>query len=170
MHIIQEAIQPYLIACDTKVNKLNNAVKRLEEVISKQQQDIKTLQLDINSSQQTAQALSAEHVRYERANNLRLTGLEGTATQIKDEFIKLALEKMHVNILDTEIAVHVLTPSPTQTTPTTKIAVTLMFSNSWTRRLVYDKRMELRGTNVFVSDDLTKEQAYLLYCCRELRR
>ncbi len=48
-------------------------------------------------------------------------------------------------------------------------AVTLMFNNYWTRKLVFDRRLDLKGTDVFISDDLTQEQASLLFQCRQIR-
>ncbi len=111
--------------------------------------------------------LPAEHLRNERVNNLCLTGLEGTHDEIKSKFIRLEAEKMNMNIQVNEMAVCKPLPPITQTSKPT--AFMLMFTSTWTRRLVFD-RLQQNGTDIYVSDDLNKEQATLLFHCRQLKR
>ncbi len=85
---------------------------------SLQQREIAQVKLDINSvssgEQTTQNLLPAEHLRNDTANNLRLTGLEGTNDEIKSKFIRLAAEKMNINIQINEMAVRMPLPPITQ--------------------------------------------------------
>lgn len=46
----------------------------------------------------------------------------------------------------------------------------ISFSNIWKRREVYSRKTQLRDTQVFISEDLPKEESALLFECRKLRR
>ncbi len=61
-------------------------------------------------------------------------------------------------------------PLPLITQTSKPTAVTLMFTSTWTRRLVFERRLKLKGTDIYVSDDFTKEQSTLLFHCRQLKR
>ena len=52
----------------------------------------------------------------------------------------------------------------------TKTVVTVTFSSVWRKREVYSTRAGLRGTNVFLSEDLSASQRAIFFKCRELRR
>ena len=52
----------------------------------------------------------------------------------------------------------------------TKTVVTVTFSSVWRKREVYSTRAGLRGTNVFLSEDLSASQCAIFFKCRELRR
>ncbi len=80
-----------------------------------------------------------------------LTGLEGTPNEIKSQFIRLGAEKMNINIPVSQMAV-CMPPLPINSvgSQTNKLtAVTLMLSRTWSRRLVFNRRLLLKGTHIY---------------------
>ncbi len=82
---------------------------------------------------------------------LLVSGLTGKENEIKDKFLQLADEKLKVAVKPEEVTVRKAAREG--------VPAQLVVTNIWTRNTCYRELTKLKGTNTFLSEDLTKEQS-----------
>ena len=144
--------------CTTKADLV-----RTQKKVSEQSKKISCLEKDIMNCKNGLKLLQDQTRSQERSvkmNNLRITGIEGNVTEIKTSFVHLAGEKLKVNVKPEDITV---TGIPVSNRNTLETRSLISFNNIWTRNLCYDRRSRLKGTNVYISEDLTKKDSQIFY-------
>ena len=158
--LVLKAVQPILSVYNIRVSNLEHNVANLHKQMSDMVGEIAKLK----QTNRTLTSQVTSQQRNLRANNLIVTGLEGDEESIKTQFITLAAEKLQTKINASDISVTMLGQGSSR--PRVKVA----FTNIWTRNLCYEKRLHLRGTDIYISEDLTKEQNALFYKLRQMKR
>ena len=124
--------------------------------------------------------------RNEKQKILVVNGLE--KENPTDHFIKIVKENLDIELKNTEFSLATkefrkrtkkneadrrnksTSGNMSETPVDTKTVVTVNFASIWKKREVYSGRAGLRGTNIFLSEDLGASQRSLFFKCRELRR
>ena len=179
--ILDEVIVEFK-AMKSKINVLENKVKAQQE--------------QINSLLETK--VSKE--KSEKYKNLIITGIRGKPEESHLLVKQFLSEKLNVFMQDAEIGTRILRvknresyqlqrpgpavpPGNNQTamlppgqydagnaTDAQPLKILCSFANIWRKREVWSKRRSLKGTNIFLNEDLTKEDSSLLYECRQLKK
>ena len=114
-----------------------------------------------------------------RLHNIKVSGL-GTTSELetKQKFVDIIKTCMNVDLEMSDFTARVPPSMPAATSDVNKTTrgsrnpppITLTFNSIWLRRHLYSKRTSLKGTDVYLSDDLTKEEGSLFYACRQLSK
>ena len=109
--------------------------------------------------------------RTDRILTLRLTGIVGNEDEVKLRILALATEKLKVPLTSDDFHVQALLrasaePNQVKGPPT----FLLKFNNVWRRHEIYTARLKLRGTNIYISENLDREKQRLFYQCHLLRK
>ncbi len=115
--------------------------------------------MTIVCTKQVEEKLNVQDKHY-RSNNLKVTGLTGNIDEKKEKFITIAKDKLSVDIEQTEI-------TPMRMPREGPVIFRLI--NAWKRVLCYNRRSKLKGSNLYISEDLTQEQSKIFYQARQLR-
>ncbi len=166
---------------DPKITHLEGAVKA-------QAEEIERLKQQHQSKERT-----------DRLKNLRIAGLNCHPDDAHKMINDLLTEKLGVHLLPSDFQTRVLPSKKTwhqskqqgtgsdpsrrsasnevtdlhqaaAAAAESKQTAIISFSNIWKRREVYSRKTQLRDTQVFISEDLPKEESALLFECRKLRR
>lgn len=149
------------------IHKQHSEIQECHRVIAQQERRIKKIENEVHRKE-----------RNTRLRNLKVSGLTGTtAEECKTNFINLVKTNIDVTLAPEEFEVNLPpTQDPTpaeaagQTTgPERKKPIMLTFNNDWKRRSIYAKRVRV-GRNVFLSEDLNKEESSLYFQCRKAKR
>lgn len=158
-------IEPIVSALELRMNRLESDLRNTNKVVRQQTLEINKLKREISavsSANEDLQRTVHAQKRDERLKNLRVSGLTGTESEIKEKFIKLANEKLEVEIKPDEIDVR----KPGKDNAPAQV----MFTNIWRRNTCFQQKRKLKGTNTFISDDLSPEDAKLFYETRKMKK
>ncbi len=95
--------------------------------------------------------------------NLRISGLTGSESEIKVQFLELAGNKLKVQLKPEEITIRKYNNKD-------NAPVQIIFNSVWTRNSCFREKLKLRGTNTFLSEDLTHEEDHIFYETRKFKR
>ena len=99
-----------------------------------------------------------------RLKHLKVTGLQGTnPLELTNNFVDLAKTSLSLQLSTDEFAVLMSAKMPTR-------SATIVFSNYWKRNMCYNRRTQLKGSNIFIIEYLNPEESKLFYECRQLRK
>ena len=168
MHVVA-AVDPHL---KTLTNQLNRNSSR----ITKQEYEIEDLNKKLDEQATKLANLETKVTTKERSEKqciLRFTGLPENESEAVKKLVNLCNEKLETPLNEGEFLLQKPRPSSTNTNtntngkkkPTTHI---VNFFNIWKRRSIYKNRTKLKGTNVYISEPLSKQQQALFYRCRSL--
>lgn len=157
------------------LHKQNSEIQECHRLIYQQDKRIKKLEDLIHIKE-----------RNTRLKNLKVTGLTGPSVEdYKTQFIELVDSNLKIKLTKDDFDVKA--PPPPDPTPAeaaaqsktqsvnqnngSKKPVNVMFTfiNDWTRRMIYTKRVHI-GRNIFLSEDLTRDESSLYYHCRMAKR
>ena len=113
-----------------------------------------------------------EHEQYSRRNCLRFFGIKETQGENTDELVcDLARDRLNIELSPGDIdRSHRITPRNRNFNGITKDkSVIVKFSTYNMRQKVYEARSKLKGTSIFINEDLTGERQQLLYAARKSR-
>ena len=173
--VILDAVRPILAEYTAKLEDIDRDLQQLKATVVKQSEELARVKCNPSSNNRLTQAsLNTTNAQQgsDRLSNLRVKGLTMAAEDAKAQFISMVEEKMAITIDPEEITVRMPlqpTSGPNPQTRTSAV-VTVIFTNIWTRRRVYQNRMQFRGTDIFISEDLNQEQANLAFLCREKKK
>ena len=170
---------------------LNNTVATLERFVSAQQKLIERLESRVVDQDKQIAELKSQQKRQDRLKVLKFSGLSCRSNDGKEEVLQCIREKMQVQISDIDIVTRILRPrnfdasqnqaqfpelsqasqkGSSETLVPDPVTVLVSFQNIWQRKQVYYSKKSLKNTNIFVAEDLTKEDGHLFYLCRQLRK
>lgn len=183
---ILEAVKPAF-------DELFHTIMRNSKTIRTQENRIEQLEKKVNNYEKELSTITNKmetKAKNEKLLTLRVTGLPQDASEAEEEFKKIAAERMAVKI-DTPKDIEVRTQLLRRTQPVKKVQdndqqdnnkqdndnppnekyITIIkFNNIWQRRLVYDARMKLKGTGIFLNEDLNGTEQHLMYLCRQKKK
>lgn len=149
---VSDDMQGIKTSIDRIEGRISSVVEKLEgitQVVEQHTKDILLTNFSVDSLEQ-----------YTRRNNLRFFGLKETDSENVDDIImQLIQEKLNINInlVDIERAHRIGKKSATNVRP-----VIVKFSSYRMRELVLRARRSLKGSKIFVHEDLTKYRHDLL--------
>lgn len=166
---LNEIFKRSLADVKSELENLKRTVSAKDEIIQKQQDQIKDLEAKNKNLEQRNQEIFAtldEHEQYSRRNCLRIwTDIRETRDEDTD---KMVLD--HAVKIGADIQPHDISRSHRVGKPKKDRArpIIVRFTTYNKRRHFYSLRKN--DDKIFVSEDLTKRRAYLLYLARGLRR
>lgn len=98
----------------------------------------------------------------EKLKNLLIQGIYGSKEERKMNFKKVAEEKLGILLEDRDFVVRQVLKSGELTLVT--------FHSMWVRNLIYQRRIKLKGCDIFINEDLNKAQSHLLFKCRMAKK
>ena len=161
--------QTALLKCVQPLFTVSNLrLAYLEDAVARQNKQISDLMTDVSNQKLVIKRLTQQSTtndRQTRLNNLVVTGIDGDHAAIKEKFITLAAEKLDFVLKGTDFEV-----TPLRKNASGPSKALLAFSNIWSRKSIFDRRLKLRGTEVFLAEDLSKESAAVFYQARQLKK
>ena len=163
---------------EADIVKIRGAVSKHEQQLKSQAEQIKELQTKKENED-----------KREQQKRLIVTGLN--EEEPKKHFITTVKEKLNIDITETDFSLETKeirirprqnenarqsTSGSTGNEATNtnmqqrKKIVTLNFASTWKKREIYAARSDLRGTDIFLSEDIDANQRALFFKCRQLRR
>lgn len=174
------------------INEFTSEFKAMRDMISKQNKKITALETKLKSHQEQIANLTSQKPSKEKSEkyqNLIISGLKGKPENSYQILHKFFTDKMKVPIQQSEICVKLLNKSspnqlqqrfPDSTLEDSPIhgsqnsehdlKLLCTFTNIWRRREIWSKRTMLKGSKIFLSEDLPKADSSLLFECRQLKR
>ena len=138
--------------------------------IKKLDQEMMSMNKEIRSFQRVIE----EQEQYSRRNCLRFHGIEETSGENTDQLvISLVKDKMEIDLrpedLDRSHRVPLRSHQRSSEGRSPVKPIIVKFSRYNVRREVYAARSLLKGTRIYVHEDLTRERSDLLFKARELQ-
>ena len=189
---IKSTLNAKLDILNEKIELKNEEISNLKQTVFAQQQTINLLKQEkaaystsltrtpvaVNSTSITTQVSQNQ---IQRQRGIRSHNLIFTCPEIGTEEPKKAIEKILVSKFHRCPAIDSVKRFPeirTDTQPTdqthdagtpTKMIVT--FNSIWEVRSIYQERVQaLRNSNIYISEDLYKDEAFLFYQARQLKK
>ena len=174
---VQAAVSPTL-------DKLIIAINRHEKAFKEQENELSQLRSDLKQAQQEAEN------KKEQLNTLIISGLN--EENPKEDFIETTKNKLNIELKESDFSLTIRerkqpkarkrtgngkngipegeTPREAPAAQMAKPFAVVKFNNIWKKRELYSARGGLRGTDVFMSEDISAKQRALFYQCRQLRK
>lgn len=142
--------------------------KNTRDIVShaREMSDLKSV---INTQDEKIKALEKKILTRERTDNLqilKITGLQNSEGEATQKLILLAKETLEVTLNKEDFTIRLVRPGNDRKPAIHKIAL----NNIWKRKQLYQARSKLKGTSIYISENLTKEQELTFYKCRVLRK
>ena len=165
--IINSAVKPLIESQNNRISQLETDHTHTRNLVVAQGQEITRLKNDLLQMKQSTTGLQQKvgiQERNERLKHLKVTGLQGTnPMELANNFVNLAKTSLALQLSTDEFAVRMSVKMPAR-------SATIVFSNYWKRTMCYDRRTQLKGSNIFITEDLNPEESKLFYECRQLRK
>lgn len=151
---IYAALKMDITAKETEINTLKRKVKDLEKSVS------------------AVDKVQEEQEQYSRRESLRVYGLPETTNEKTDEVVReFVKERLNVELTSSDIArSHRITPKPrpgsTARSENPK-PIIVKFNTYNTRQAVFEAKSRLRGTRIFIQEDLTSHRRGLLNAAKQ---
>ena len=151
---VYAALKIDITAKETEINTLKKKVKNLEKSFS------------------AVDKIQEEQEQYSRRESLRLYGIPETPNEKTDEVVReFVKERLNIELSRSDIArSHRITPKPR---PGSTVRnenhkpIIVKFNTYNTRQAVFDAKSRLRGTKIFIQEDLTSHRRELLNAARQ---
>lgn len=157
---------------DTIVEQVTQSVyQALQMDLDEHREQLNTLDEKVNTLEKKVTALQSvceEQEQYSRRNCLRFQGIKEVPNECTDDTIRrLASEKMDVELRPCDIdRSHRITPR-SGTANGRPHSIIIKFASYNARQAVFSNRTKLKGTNVYVHEDLTAYRQQLLRKVRQ---
>lgn len=184
-----KTLQNTVTSLNSTVISLNNTVNTLEKSVQSQQKLITKLTARIEEQEKLINSMKAGQKKHEKLQILKFTGLTCKSLDGKAEVIQCVKEKLQIELTSADIVTRIvgrqmaLTSEPARVPPGRNSAqsavppsskqgpaVLVSFLNIWVRKKIYFAKKMLKGSNIFISEDLPKEEGHIFYLCRQLKR
>ena len=188
--VIAQILGPMIEPLRSEINTLRSSnracrdeLAKLKQHTTKQDQRIAQLEDKIQSNEQI-----------ERIHNLRFTGMPSDVERCKEKVIEIATNNLSTAITGSDFQINNIQMRAQKPVPVSKMAdptpaeaakndlkhenheenkdsstITVRFNNVWQRRKIYANRFR-SGSNIFITEDLTREQSKLFYTCRQAKK
>lgn len=187
-----KALENTVSSLNTTVIALNNTVSTLEKSVASQQKLISKLSAKIEEQEKQICEMKNNQKKHDKLRVLKFSGLTCKTPDGKAEVIQCIKKFLKIEVTNSDIVTRIITngvsltsasfppltrevpPSsnsePETVPPTNKVSVLVSFINIWLRKKVFYAKKALKGTNIFVSEDLPKEEGRLFYLSRQLKK
>ena len=108
--------------------------------------------------------------RNEKLSILRFPGLPEGELEASQKLVDLCKNELDVPLNESDFLLKITRAQYTSSNQNKAPLHFVKVFNMWTRRVIYKNRAKLKGTNVFISEPLTKQQHALFYHCRTMCR
>ena len=139
---------------------------KFDKLLQKKDAEISELRTRLSSLEEKCDDLE----QYSRRNIVRIRGIAERPDEVTDEIVKeLAARKLDVHIADTELVrSHRVGRKTDDRTAPRDIIVSFTTHN--VKRAIMRNGRKLKGTRVFINEDLTKTRGKIAWEARNLRR
>ena len=164
-HVVA-AVDPHLDRFVLQINKNSSQ-------ISKHENEIQVLKRSLNEQAEKLAKLELKvsvKERNEKLCILRFTGLPEGELEASKKLVDLCKNELDVPLNENDFLLQKPRAQSTSSNRSKAPLHIVKFFNMWTRRAIYKNRTKLKGTNVFISEPLTKQQQALFFRCRTLCR
>ena len=141
--------------------KREQKVKDLEKEVSKLKKELSTVNKTLEEQEQ-----------YSRRNCLRIQGIKETEGENTDALVSnIVRDRLKIDISPSDIdRSHRIMPRNRNPDETVKEkCIIVKFATYNMRQRVYQARAKLKGTTIFINEDLTSERQALMYAARKCR-
>ena len=170
MNAVLDALKPVIDRLSAELDITNAKIRDQEEEISRLKETVTLQEKRLSQMQESIDQLNTDS-EDDDSKALRVTGLPIDCQDARTMFINVAKEKMDIDLCSDQISVKVPSQSETSHGDVTQQQVALVhFRPKTLRKKLYANRTKLKGTNIFISECLTREQQKLFYECRKLKK
>ena len=167
---VKEVIGEELQLLTHRIEEQEGKLLDLENKIRNQNEEIQRLKSCVNKASNAgdfAKRRLNQLEQYTRRNSLRIHGLPESAQESTDALVcKLAEEKLGIKVTPDEIDRSHRVSSPSSNTQQKPRQIIVKFCSYRTRSSLMKARSKLKGTNIYLNEDLTKENQALYYAAR----
>ena len=171
------ALQPVLDEIKKDINENRNLINDQKIKIEEQEKKINDLQKKLQDQQKkitTCEVKSGQWEKDKRQNVLRVVGLD-YGKKGDEDFVKIIKEKMNINLnandyIIGDVGVNKATQSRPNDQENNKNVKLITFYNIWKKRELYYQRSTLKGTNIYMNEELNKEEQGIFYQCRKMKK
>ena len=163
----------------SEISQILNMVTKLEKIINKKDNEIKALQDRVEDLEQYTRkdniiisGLKTRHMSYARATSNSATAAsmdnapQEETNALEKHVIFFLNDKLQVDIKPEDISVcHAMRASPRQPDN-----VIVKFINRKKKIMILKKAKQLKGTNIFLNEHLTKKNSDIFHMSRTLRK
>ena len=169
--LVKDAVQEAVSGIAARLEEQEGRVMDLEGKVKAQEEEIKRLKKEGESCTVFGSALEIKLDALEqqgRCNNIRILGVKESAEEIPEVVVMEVGEKLGVKLTPADFdRCHRLgTSSPDANQRKKHRPLLVKFSSRRIRGLVMGARSKLKGTDIFLNDDLTPARQKLLYNVR----
>lgn len=165
-----EVLEFKLFEKEEENQKLKDEVKGLKTDVLKQEQENNNLKTKLQKLSDDQKRHQNECEQYSRRNNIRLVGIKDpdehetaeTTTKIVTDFLK---SKMGISVSSTDIDIAHRLPGREKDTHKDRDII-VKFQSRITKEKILRNRKQLKGTGVYVNEDLTKLNQLVLMCVK----
>ena len=156
--ILERVTQQVYAAIKMDTEQSDNKVRDLEKQVSQLKKDLS----DINRSME-------EQEQYSRRNCLRFHGITEARGEDTDKLVSDVIsEHLEIDLSPGDIdRSHRIMPRNKSTNEATKKCIIVKFASYNTRQKVYQARSKLKGTLIFINEDLTNKRQELMFAARK---
>ena len=150
-HVVA-AVDPHLDRFVLQINKNSSQ-------ISKHEKEIQVLKRSLNEQAEKLAKLELKvsvKERNEKLSILRFTGLPEGELEASKKLVDLCKNELDVPLNENDFLLQKPRAQSTSSNRNKAPLHIVKFFNMWTRRAIYKNRTKLKGTNVFISEPLTK--------------
>ena len=193
---VQAAVSPTLDKLIIAINRHEKAFKEQENELSQLRSVVDEQRLQIRTQAAQIKILNLKQAQQEaenkkeQLNTLIISGLN--EENPKEDFIETTKNKLNIELKESDFSLTIRerkqpkarkrtgngkngipegeTPREAPAAQTAKPFAVVKFNNIWKKRELYSARGGLRGTDVFMSEDISAKQRALFYQCRQLRK
>lgn len=179
---VKNAVKPLLDNLQQQIATNNTLIKGQQKQIKEHEfklhqleRKIQEQEIKLNTCQQKVNAED----RKKRMEILRVEGLPQDLKSAEEKFVEIIKEKMKID-LNSSNAEHPevvfyeenrpTNPRPGEMKQNGKSIKIVKFTNIWKRREVYNLRSQLKNTEIFLNEDLDREERQIFYQCRMLKK
>ncbi len=174
--VIGMAMKPVVTGITQQIRELKTIAERqhrritqLESAVADQQEELDVLKKELNSKE-----------RQEKIKSIKITGVKCDEKNTQEAVSNFLQDKLGIEIGAEEYKTRPIFqrnktadwPRPSDDIPTKRKpdAVMVTFNNVWKKRQILAKRRNLRGSNIYLNEDLPKFESELFFKCRKLRQ
>lgn len=165
-----EVIEGKLYDKELEIDKLKTETQTLQKCLESQRTEFDTLQQEVWKIDTARKKAENEVEQYSRRNNIKISGIDDTqnetATETAKKVIKLIQDKKIYDLRMEHIDVAHRIPNKGHS----KREVIVKFVSRNVKEAVMKNRKLLKGSGIFINDDLTRTNFQVLMCVKKKQK
>ena len=156
--MVEQVTQSVYAAITLDLEQYNKKMQSLEDQISNLQHKVKLME-----------DLSEEQEQYSRRNCLRFQGIPEKPNENTDDLVRnIVAEKMSIQLTPLDVdRSHRISPRSGQTDDNKPRPIIMKFTRHNVRQEIYANRSKLKGTKIYIHEDLTRRRQDLINKARQ---